>query len=489
MNKVKKATKKLTAIALSIVMMLVLLVSAVSPQAEASTDITASFTDRNFMAAVRGLNAVPSSGTILTSHIAGITELDVSAREIQSLAGIEHFVALEKLDVSDNRLTTLDVSNNKALKRLFVNNNQLASLNVSNNKALTELQAWDNRLTVLDVSDNVALTGLSISDNKLTTLNVSNNNALEWLFASGNELTALNVSNNTRLISLLICDNQLTTLDVSNNAVLIELSAMDNRLTTLNLRANVALRWLDVRYNSIPSLDMVMGIGNTRLPMVNTRIIEENIEFSFRPQNFPPKAWQTPTAINRFSDVPNYPHWQNDPVSWASSNGITQGVASSHPPEFRPNDYLTREMFATFIHRIDGQHTAGATNFSDARAISSWAVGAVSWTAHAGVSVIQGFDNNTFRPQRNISREQVAVMLFRYAEFVEADTTFSTTAFREFPDTGRVSSWAVEAMQWATYHGLIAGQRGNLAPQSNATRAEAVTMLYRFVNILEIPAP
>jgi len=200
----------------------------------------------------------------------------------------------------------------------------------------------------------------------------------------------------------------------------------------------------------------------------------------------PPQEWLPPLRENHFGDVPDYPHWQNNPVSWAYRNNITSGVGDGS--NFNPNGNLTRAMFATFLHRIDGLTVASsAAGFSDSGTVSWWAVDAVNWAAEVGV--VQGFDDNTFRPSNNISRQQIAVMLFRYAGILELDTSYSSEAFEGFPDTAQVSDWAEDAMQWATHHGLITGQRGNMAPRSNATRAETVTMLQRFVERFDIPVP
>lgn len=198
------------------------------------------------------------------------------------------------------------------------------------------------------------------------------------------------------------------------------------------------------------------------------------------------QAWLPPETTNRFADVPNAPHWQNNPVSWADRNGITTGIRGTAPPEFRPNQPLTRAMFATFIHRVAGEPDVSAMPglpFADNAAISgiNWAESAIRWVAGTGVTT--GFrDDNTFRPNNNISREQIATMLFRYAEIFGLDTSFSPAIFNTFDDSGAVSEWAVQAMQWATHHGIITGRAGRLVARDNASRAEAVTMLNRFVD-------
>ena len=205
----------------------------------------------------------------------------------------------------------------------------------------------------------------------------------------------------------------------------------------------------------------------------------------------PPREWLPPQATNPFIDVPSHPHWQNNPVSWAVRNGITTGIANTNPPEFRPNDPLTREAFAIFLHRVAGTPDVRPMSFTDDALMSSRAEGAVRWGVEAGI--ILGFADNTFRPQAVITREQIATMLFRFAEHLEKDLEFGTAIFDAFPDSSRVNEWALEAMQWATYNGLITGiarpDGPRLEPQGNATRAQAVAIIYRFVMEFEVPPP
>jgi Leucine-rich repeat (LRR) protein len=129
-------------------------------------DITNSFTDANFLAAVRELTNRPG-GPIYDQDVANITALELGGRNISSLAGIEHFGNLFTLYCGDNQLSEIDVSNNKALIMLVCYNNRLTQLDVSNNAALLALNCYQNQLTKLDISYNTALIVLSCSYNYL----------------------------------------------------------------------------------------------------------------------------------------------------------------------------------------------------------------------------------------------------------------------------------------------------------------------------------
>ena len=202
-------------------------------------------------------------------------------------------------------------------------------------------------------------------------------------------------------------------------------------------------------------------------------------------------AWQQAPANNPFTDV--QPHqWHHSYISWAYANGITSGTT---PTTFRPNGNVTREMFATFLHRIAGQPSPGTTGrFNDQHTISGWATPAVNWAV--GERVIQGFTDNTFRPRQSISREQIVTMLFRYISDLnlhELPPVSEMNSFlNNFHDRNAISSWAIEGVRWAAYYGII-GTGGTLNPGGNASRAETVAMLRRvvenFITGTPTPAP
>jgi hypothetical protein len=214
------------------------------------------FPDENFRNWVLAQN-YGQDGVLTEAEIAGVTEIDVSRKNISSLKGIEYFTELTELNCWSNQLTSLDVSNNTALEVLSCYINQLASLDISQNTALTELACFDNQLTSLDVSKNTALKVLYCgSRNQLTSLDVSKNTALAQLECGGNQLTSLDVSKNTALVYLSCGGNQLTSLDVSKNTALAELHCGGNQLTSLDVSKNTALTFLECTKNQLTSLDV-----------------------------------------------------------------------------------------------------------------------------------------------------------------------------------------------------------------------------------------
>ena len=227
-------------------------------------DITASFKDAGFLAAVRQVINKPA-GPILDTDVANIRSLFLGSQDIThviyDLSGIEHFIALTSLYCSYQHLSSLDISKNTLLEYVDVRSNQLETLSVSNNTRLKLLDCGYNNLTTLNVSSNTLLENLSCHDNQLTALNVLNNTKLKWIDCALNSLTALNVSNNTLLETLICNNNQLASLNVSNNTGLKSIGCSWNLLTGLDVSKNTALTGLSCSGNQLNSLDISKNLG------------------------------------------------------------------------------------------------------------------------------------------------------------------------------------------------------------------------------------
>ena len=198
-------------------------------------DITASFKDAGFLAAVREIIHKPE-GPIFDDDVFRISSLYLNPWDISytiyDLSGIEYFYSLTYLNCSYQKLTELDVSRNIALEFLYCAGNELSSLDVSHNTLLLYLLCHYNPLNTLDVSNNTALEYLDCDGVNLSILDVSKNTALNYLDCRDNSLTALDVSKNTVLEWLFCLDNQLTDLDVSNNTALELIYCSNNYLAS-----------------------------------------------------------------------------------------------------------------------------------------------------------------------------------------------------------------------------------------------------------------
>lgn len=168
-------------------------------------------------------------------------------------------------------------------------------------------------------------------------------------------------------------------------------------------------------------------------------------------------------------------HWAYDAVSYAYKNSLMNGVNASR---FAPDSTLNRAMMVTILYRMTGSPAvSGNSVFSDVPS-GKWYSDAVQWASVNGV--VNGVGKDRFAPDTQITREQMASMMMRYAQFKQYSTGKSVD-LSAFNDAGSISSWALESMKWANAAGLINGRTAStIAPQDTATRAEAATILMRF---------
>ena len=207
-------------------------------------------------------------GYITTAELDEITSITAENRNITDLTGIEFFTQLTHLAVSNNQLSTLDVSALKNLEGLSVSNNQLKTLDVSALTHLEHLLAFNNQLSAIDVSALTNLIQLAVPNNQLSALDVSALKNLQILDVNNNQLATLNVSGLTNLTHLLVSNNQLKTLDVSGLTNLRELWVSNNQLTSLDVSGLKNLQILAVRNNQLATLD-VSGLTNLTYLLVS----------------------------------------------------------------------------------------------------------------------------------------------------------------------------------------------------------------------------
>ena len=178
---------------------------------------------------------------------------------------------------------------------------------------------------------------------------------------------------------------------------------------------------------------------------------------------------------NPFVDVLPH-HWFYDYVRFTYLSDIMTGVSDTH---FNPEHTFSRAMAAVILHRMaGGYHTWGAIPFTDVHE-GQWFREAVVWAAGRGI--IHGVGEDRFDPHAPVTREQFAVMLYRYAPWLGIDVSLPEGFdLSGFSDYAQVSDWALEAMRWAVYHELILGYDGKLYPGGTASRAQCAAIVYRF---------
>jgi hypothetical protein len=178
-----------------------------------------------------------------------------------------------------------------------------------------------------------------------------------------------------------------------------------------------------------------------------------------------------------FADV-NAADWFSNAVQFVAARKIFRGVGND---QFAPQEQMTRAMFATVLHNLaNNPSETVSTAFTDVEA-GQWYTDGIAWAASVGL--VTGYGDGTFGAHDDITREQVAVIMLRYAQLMGVDTT-ARGNLGQFPDSGHVSPWAIDALSWAVGTGLMQGDGTNMNPQSTATRAEIATIVQNFVTYL-----
>lgn len=224
--------------------------------------------DANFKSALVNDTKINTNGDNeiqVSEAIAYSDSINVSAKNIKSLIGIEAFVKIKKLNCNSNQLATLDVSKNIALNTLYCAFGKLSVLDVSQNIALTDLRCNSNKIAALDISKNVALNYLNCGVNALTALDVSKNLALTNLNYYSNKLKVVDISKNTALTRLDCSINLDLTLDVSKNTALTFLDCGYNKLSAIDVSKNLSLTDLRCEYNQLTALDISKNLALTDL--------------------------------------------------------------------------------------------------------------------------------------------------------------------------------------------------------------------------------
>lgn len=192
---------------------------------------------------------------------------------------------------------------------------------------------------------------------------------------------------------------------------------------------------------------------------------------------YPTSTWIPEAEPAIFDDVSDNV-WYAEAVEYAVDFGLMNGTGNN---KFEPETAMSRAMLVTVLWRYAGQPSEGKNTFTDVED-GKWFTQAVAWAAHNGI--VGGVGNNKFDPNGNITREQMAAILYRYANSNGIDTS-ARADLSSFPDGGKVSRWASDALSWANAAGLITGTKINgtsyLDPQGEATRAQVATILMRFI--------
>ena len=186
------------------------------------------------------------------------------------------------------------------------------------------------------------------------------------------------------------------------------------------------------------------------------------------------------TGVNPFTDI-SEKDWFYGDVMFVYENGLMLGTSKTL---FSPHGTAMRGMMATILWRMEGSPVPkGKNNFTDVEA-GKWYAEAITWTTENGI--FAGYGKDKFCPDDPITREQLAAIFYRYADYKGYDLTVKGD-LDKFKDADKITDYAKTAMQWAVGSGLVKGKSGNLLdPQGTATRAEIAAMLHRFIEKYEL---
>lgn len=435
---------------------------------------------------------------------------------ITEIIGLEKLSKLKFLNCYDNSIRNLDISKNLELEGVYCVENELETLDTSNNLKLQDIECGSNHIVNMTVDKNPELTFLCCQNNKLTSLDVSQNTKLIELRCDNNYLKNIDISNNPMLRSVACRENEIEKLDLSNNPQILMLFCEKNHIMYLDLRDKEEILGLEAG-SQTAAADARKNNGKWEISLAESR---KDIDFSRINVLTEGCSYDTETGkitlpdkklekiiysckvtdkigdyietdmkveldINYkedtseefpFGDVPASA-WYSGYVKYVYENNLMTGLKNDI---FGPAESLARAQFATILYRMEGEPEVEYNNkFPDVGA-GIWYTDPILWASEAGI--VNGYtDTGLFGPGDKINREQMAVMMYRYAKYMKYDTS-QKTDFSKFQDAASVNEFAKEAMQWAVGSGIITGAEGGikLNPQGNANRAECATIIMRF---------
>ncbi|MCC8156695.1 MAG: S-layer homology domain-containing protein [Oscillospiraceae bacterium] len=169
--------------------------------------------------------------------------------------------------------------------------------------------------------------------------------------------------------------------------------------------------------------------------------------------------------------------WYHEYIDYVVENGLMNGTSTT---TFGPNEATTRSMIVTILYRLEGEPAVtGASGFADV-ADDAWYAEAITWASQIGI--VSGYGDGNYGPDDIITREQMATILFRYAQTKGYSNTGEAASLLSFADSGEAGEYAVPALQWAVGSGIIEGTgTATLSPLGSATRAQIAAVLVRLI--------
>ncbi len=181
-----------------------------------------------------------------------------------------------------------------------------------------------------------------------------------------------------------------------------------------------------------------------------------------------------------FEDVPAAGKYYSEPVRFVAEKGYMTGVSAT---KFAPNATVTRGMVTTILYSMDGKPSVTAPNKFKDVAAGKWYTTSVIWASHYGI--VAGYEDGSFRPNRAVTRQEFAAILYKYSSVTKKDITASGN-IDVFKDRSTIAKYAVTPMKWAVGNELLSGMGNNiLLPKGNATRGQLATIIKAYITKLD----
>ncbi len=242
---------------------------------------------------------------------------------------------------------------------------------------------------------------------------------------------------------------------------------------TVSPDAGYALDSLTVSNASTGATVAVTKVSDTRYTFTMPSAAV-SVSASFQPTSSAAAHDDCPSE--QFTDVDDTA-WYHEYIDYVVESGLMNGTSAT---KFEPDVATTRGMIVTILHRLEDEPTASVAHGFDDVVSESYYADSIAWAAENGI--VAGYGDGSFGPDDAITREQMAAILYRYAQYKGYDTTQGGMAIREFDDYGDISDYALEAMAWCVNIGIIQGTDSTtIEPQNSATRAQVAAILMRFI--------
>ncbi len=407
---------------------------------------------------------------------AALTHLDVSNFNTSNVTNMSSmFSTCEKLnDIDVSNFNTSKVTN---MSWMFSNCRKLKNIDTSN----------------FDTSEVTNMLGMFISCEELKSIDLSSFNTdkvtdMSKMFYGCINMTDMNVesfdTNKVEDISWMFYKcNKLMDLNIKNFNLSGLVFGRVNKYTDEleNPVENVFAECTSLRTIYVPT---VMGTATIDLPSTFTDGTVEMSSFDTESEGkFLYKLGFTPTVDVKFADV-TAGEWYVSAIQYAYDTGLMTGISDNL---FGTNNSLKREQFVQILYSQAGKPMVTTeSTFNDVQDKSQWYYSAVVW-ANAN-QIVNGIDAGVFGVNQNITREQLALMMYKYAGIKGIDTSITTEVLDSFPDKGSVNDWASQAVQWAVSHGIVSGKpsadgANKIDPQGIATRAECAAMMRKMLTM------